>query len=55
MKTWDAGTHMSKPEWRRACERVQNRLQNLDVRNAGATPAKSGRREGAAKSDRVTN
>src|SRR5262245_22277649 len=29
MGFWDAGTHMSKQEWRAACRRVENRLQNL--------------------------
>ena len=28
---WDAQTHMSKAEWRAACKRVQNRLENLDA------------------------
>lgn len=28
---WDKGTHMSRQEWARACRRVANRLQNLNV------------------------
>lgn len=28
---WDRGTHMTKREWRRACQRVQNRLERLPV------------------------
>jgi len=31
VKLWDAGTHMSKGEWRAACKRVQDRLNNLEV------------------------
>ena len=27
---WDAGTHMSKKEWRVACQRVQSRLDSLE-------------------------
>ena len=29
LNIWDAGTHMSKTEWARACKRVENRLDNL--------------------------
>ena len=29
---WDKGTHMSRQEWNRACRRVANRLQNLNVK-----------------------
>ena len=29
---WDKGTHMSRQEWSRACRRVANRLQNLNVK-----------------------
>ena len=31
MGLWDAGTHMTKGQWREACTRVQNRLNNLEV------------------------
>jgi len=31
MVLWDAGTHMTKGQWRAACQRVQNRLNNLEV------------------------
>ena len=29
---WDKGTHMSRQEWSRACRRVADRLQNLNVK-----------------------
>jgi hypothetical protein len=29
---WDKATHMSKREWERACRRVANRLENLQVK-----------------------
>lgn len=29
---WDKGTHMSRQEWNRACRRVADRLQNLNVK-----------------------
>ena len=29
---WDKWTHMSRQEWNRACRRVANRLQNLNVK-----------------------
>ena len=29
LNIWDAGTHMSKTEWARACKRVENRLDDL--------------------------
>ena len=29
LNIWDAGTHMSKSEWARACKRVENRLDVL--------------------------
>ena len=29
---WDRGTHMSKQEWSQTCRRVQNRLQQLELR-----------------------
>jgi hypothetical protein len=31
LNMWDAATHMSRQEWGRACRRVENRLQNLQV------------------------
>jgi hypothetical protein len=31
LNMWDAATHMSRQEWARACRRVENRLQNLQV------------------------
>jgi hypothetical protein len=32
MGFWDAATHMSKQEWRAACERIQHRLDNITVK-----------------------
>ena len=29
MKLWDGATHMTKQQWRRACDRVQDRLRKL--------------------------
>jgi hypothetical protein len=29
---WEKSTHMSKREWERACRRVANRLQNLQLK-----------------------
>jgi hypothetical protein len=29
---WDSATHMTKTEWSRACQRVQNRLRQLELR-----------------------
>jgi hypothetical protein len=31
VQMWDAGTHMTKQEWSRACRRVQTRLDRLDA------------------------
>jgi hypothetical protein len=31
MEMWDSGTHMTKQQWSRACERVQTRLDSVDV------------------------
>jgi hypothetical protein len=28
---WDAGTHMTREAWSNTCERIQTRLDNLDV------------------------
>lgn len=33
MKFWDRDTHMSKSEWRGACERSAHRLDNLKIDN----------------------
>ena len=44
MGLWDAGTHMSKGEWRAACKRVEKRLDNLDA-IAVETNQKRGKRE----------
>jgi hypothetical protein len=29
---WDRGTHMTKHDWSLTCRRVQNRLQQLELR-----------------------
>ena len=29
---WDRGTHMTRKEWSRTCQRVQNRLQQMELR-----------------------
>jgi hypothetical protein len=29
---WDRGTHMTKRDWSQTCRRVQNRLQQLELR-----------------------
>ena len=29
---WDSATHMTKTEWSRACQRVQNRLRQLELK-----------------------
>jgi hypothetical protein len=29
---WDRATHMTRKEWSRTCQRVQNRLQQLELR-----------------------
>lgn len=31
-RMWDPGTHMTRKEWSRTCRRVQNRLQQFDVK-----------------------
>jgi hypothetical protein len=33
MGFWDRGTHMTKSEWRAACQRSIHRLDNLNVEN----------------------
>lgn len=32
LSQWEKSTHMSRQEWGRACRRVANRLQNLQVK-----------------------
>lgn len=32
LSMWEASTHMSKREWARACQRVDQRLRNLMVK-----------------------
>jgi hypothetical protein len=31
VRFWDAATHMTKSEWRAACERSQHRLDGIDI------------------------
>jgi hypothetical protein len=31
-RMWDRGTHMTKKEWSQTCRRVQNRIQQLELR-----------------------
>ena len=31
-RMWDRGTHMTKKEWSLTCRRVQNRIQQLELR-----------------------
>jgi hypothetical protein len=31
-RMWDRGTHMTKQSWAQTCRRVQNRLQQLELR-----------------------
>jgi hypothetical protein len=31
VQMWDRGTHMTKQQWLRTCQRVQGRLQNLQI------------------------
>jgi hypothetical protein len=41
---WDSGTHMTKAQWVRACERVANRLNDLrpdEPARKGSSPATS--------------
>jgi hypothetical protein len=33
VKMWDAGTHMTKQQWARTCERIQSRLESLTIEN----------------------
>jgi hypothetical protein len=44
MRLWDAGTHMTKHEWRTACERVQNRLESLAEPKRGKARRETERR-----------
>jgi hypothetical protein len=38
MGFWDRATHMSKREWRDACQRTLNRLANLKAEVEGQQP-----------------
>jgi hypothetical protein len=31
LRMWDAGTHMTKQQWARTCERIQSRLESLSI------------------------
>ena len=56
MNIWDAKTHMTKGQWRAACARVQNRINNLEA-TAEETGTKKAdkKREGRLGGDRRTN
>jgi hypothetical protein len=53
---WDAGTHMSKAEWRAACQRTVNGTEmgmgGLDASTPGNPATGEGRRRGPAASSR---
>jgi len=52
MKLWDAKTHMTQGQWRAACARVQNRLNNLQVTDeATATKTPNRKRQSEVGSD----
>jgi hypothetical protein len=40
MKMWDRDTHMTKTEWRAACQRSLTRLDTLKIEYGGTAPAK---------------
>ena len=37
MRLWDAATHMTKQQWARTCERIQTRLENLNIESLEPT------------------
>ena len=52
LKLWDVETHMSKSDWSRACQQIENRSQNLQVEDlntdlSGPKPRKNGRSGGS--------
>jgi hypothetical protein len=53
MGFWDKGTHMSKQEWRRSCERTLNRLETLKAEAMKAEPDKTAPNAQAAKPKRA--
>ena len=57
MVLWDAGTHMTKGQWRAACQRVQNRLNNLEViaEETGTKKTYKTRQSGLGADRRSTN
>jgi len=44
MNFWDRGTHMSKQQWRAACKRTLNRIENLKA-EADAQSSKQAARQ----------
>jgi hypothetical protein len=52
MSFWDRATHMTKGEWRAACQRSQYRLDNLKIDNLSLGVPKKGKLP--ARSTRVT-
>jgi hypothetical protein len=45
MGIWDAGTHMTKAQWRTACTRVQDRLNNIEALVAEETSKTNRKRQ----------
>jgi hypothetical protein len=49
MGFWDQGTHMSKENWRAACKRTLNRLENLKIEPAAPTSKQAARQKPKAR------
>lgn len=49
MRLWDKGTHMTKQEWSRTCQRIQTRLDNLKIENLDLTGLGMPKKPAAAK------
>jgi hypothetical protein len=43
MNFWDRGTHMSKQQWRAACRRTLNRIENLKAETNTPIPKQAAR------------
>ena len=52
MGIWDAGAHMTKGQWRTACMRVQNRLDNIEALVAQETNKTNRKRQSGLGVDR---
>ena len=60
MRLWDKGTHMSKQEWANTCQRIQTRLENLNIENldvmgTGARKKAAPGKQGSVNSPSRTN